>query len=174
RLGASRAVAFGMGLVAGGLLLFRGVGLHTSYLYILVCLVPLVVGIAMAMSPMTAAIMSAVPSRRAGAGSAMNDATRELGAALGIAVLGSVAVSRYDSRIAPYLRGLGSAQRSVADTSIAGALRVAGRLPSPASSVLTEGSKGAFVSGLHLAALAGAALALAAGLIVVKYLPPSL
>ena len=34
-----------MGLVAGGLLLFRGVGLHTSYLYVLVCLVPLVVGI---------------------------------------------------------------------------------------------------------------------------------
>ena len=55
--------------------------------------------------------------------------------------------------IAPYLRGLSSTQRSVADTSIAGALRVAGRLPAPASNVLTAGSKGAFVSGLHLAAL---------------------
>ena len=53
------------------------------------------------MSPMTASIMAAVPARRAGAGSAMNDATRELGAALGIAVLGSVAASRYDARIAP-------------------------------------------------------------------------
>ena len=51
-------------------------------------------GIALAMSPMTASIMSAVPARRAGAGSAMNDATRELGAALGVAVLGSVAASR--------------------------------------------------------------------------------
>jgi hypothetical protein len=45
----------------------------------------------------------------------------------------------------------------VADTSIAGAFRVAGRLPTPAPNVLTEGPKGAFVSGLHLAALAGAA-----------------
>ena len=52
-------------------------------------------GMALAMSPMTAAIMSAVPPRRAGAGSAMNDATRELGAALGIAVMGSIASSQY-------------------------------------------------------------------------------
>ena len=58
------------------------------------------------MSPMTASIMSAVPARRAGAGSAMNDATRELGAALGIAVLGSVAASRYSSRPRPALHGL--------------------------------------------------------------------
>ena len=40
------------------------------------------------MSPLTAALMSAVPPERAGSGSAMNDATRELGAALGVAVLG--------------------------------------------------------------------------------------
>ena len=52
---------------------------------------------------MTASIMSAVPPRRAGAGSAMNDATRELGAALGVAVLGSVAASRYGAQIAPAL-----------------------------------------------------------------------
>jgi hypothetical protein len=62
----------------------------------------------------------------------------------------------------------------VADTSIAGALRVAGTLPDHASTVLTAGSKGAFVSGLHFAALAGAVLALCAGMIVVKFLPPSL
>ena len=54
---------------------------------------------ALAMSPMTAAIMSAVPARRAGAGSAMNDATRELGAALGVAVLGSIAASQYSSHL---------------------------------------------------------------------------
>ena len=52
-------------------------------------------GFALAMSPMTASIMSAVPPRRAGAGSAMNDASRELGAALGVAVMGSLAASKY-------------------------------------------------------------------------------
>ena len=71
-------------------------------------------GIALSMSPMTASIMSAVPPRRAGAGSAMNDATRELGAALGIAVLGSVAASRYASSIAPALRGLSRSDQASA------------------------------------------------------------
>jgi EmrB/QacA subfamily drug resistance transporter len=174
RFGANRTVGFGMFSISIAFCLLATLGVHSPYAFMVVCFVPLTGGIALTMSPMTASIMSAVPARRAGAGSAMNDATRELGAALGIAVLGSVAVSRYDTRIAPYLRGLSSTQRSVADTSIAGALRVAGRLPAPASNVLTAGSKGAFVSGLHLAALAGAALALTAGLIVVKYLPPSL
>ena len=62
----------------------------------------------------------------------------------------------------------------MADTSIAGALRVADTLPGHAAPVLTAGSKGAFVSGLHFAALCGALLALCAGLIVLKFLPHSL
>ena len=70
-------------------------GVHSAYAFMVICFIPLTGGIALTMSPMTASIMSAVPPRRAGAGSAMNDATRELGAALGIAVLGSVAASRY-------------------------------------------------------------------------------
>jgi Na+/melibiose symporter-like transporter len=174
RFGAHRTVAFGMFSISLAFGLLATLGVHSPYAFMVVCFIPLTGGIALTMSPMTASIMSAVPARRAGAGSAMNDATRELGAALGIAVLGSVAVSRYDARIAPYLRGLSAAQRSVADTSIAGALRVADRLPDHASAVLTAGSKGAFVSGLHFAAIAGALLALCAGLIVLKYLPHSL
>ena len=77
-------------------LLFRGLdAAHVVRVRAWSASCPLTTGIALAMSPMTASIMSAVPPRRAGAGSAMNDATRELGAALGIAVLGSVAASRY-------------------------------------------------------------------------------
>jgi EmrB/QacA subfamily drug resistance transporter len=174
RFGAHRIVGFGMFSISAAFVLLAELGVHSPYAFMVVCFIPLTVGIALTMSPMTASIMAAVPARRAGAGSAMNDATRELGAALGIAVLGSVAVSRYDSRIAPYLGGLRSAQRSVADTSIAGALRVADTLPAHASAVLREGSKGAFVSGLHFAALCGALLAFCAGVIVLKYLPPSL
>ena len=99
RLGANRTVALGMGLVSIGFLSFSFIGVDTPYLYVLMCVLFLVTGIALTMSPMTAAIMSAVPPRRAGAGSAMNDATRELGAALGVAVLGSIAASRYGSGI---------------------------------------------------------------------------
>src|SRR2546429_913698 len=150
RFGANRAVAFGMGLVAGGLLLFRGVGLHTSYLYILVSLVPLVVGIAMTMSPMTAAIMSAVPSRRAGAGSAMNDATRELGAALGIAVLGSIAASQYSNHLHDALQRIPHAARSAAGSSLAGALHAADRLSAGAADTFVTAARTAFVDGIHV------------------------
>ena len=171
RFGANRAVAFGMGLVAGGLLLFRGVGLHTSYVYILVCLVPLVVGIAMTMSPMTAAIMSAVPSRRAGAGSAMNDATRELGAALGVAVLGSIAASQYSAKVEPLVANLPASVRSTATSSIAGAIQTANGLQGAAGRALTLGAQHAFVDGVHFAVTVGAVLAAIASVVVFRYLP---
>ena len=59
-------------------------------------------------------------------------------------------------------------------TSIAGALNVANKLPHHASLVLTAGAKGAFVGGLHLAAISGAVLALIACVFVLRYLPHSL
>ncbi len=174
RFGAHRTVGCGMLAIATGLSLFNFLTPHTSYAYVVICVVPLTAGIALAMSPMTASIMSAVPPRRAGAGSAMNDATRELGAALGIAVLGSVAVSRYAGKIAPFLRGLSPEDQSAARTSIAGAHRVASTLPAPASNVLTAAANHAFVSGIHLAVTVGAVLALFSAGIVWRYLPHSL
>jgi EmrB/QacA subfamily drug resistance transporter len=174
RFGAHRTVAFGMISVSVAFGLLATLGVHSPYAFMVVCFIPLTGGIALTMSPMTASIMSAVPARRAGAGSAMNDATRELGAALGIAVLGSLAASRYDGQVAKFLHGLTAAQRSTANTSIAGALRVAGKLPQPAAQVLIAGSKGAFVSGLHFAAIGGAVLALLAAVFVLRYLPHSL
>ncbi|MEY2571682.1 MAG: hypothetical protein QOE63_2032, partial [Acidimicrobiaceae bacterium] len=111
RLGHNRTVATGMVLVATGFVLFAQLQVDTHYPYILLCVVFLTSGIALTMSPMTAAIMSAVPPRRAGAGSAMNDATRELGAALGIAVLGSVAASRYGTGLKSSIASLSPADR---------------------------------------------------------------
>ncbi len=174
RFGAHRTVSFGMLSIAGGLALFTLLTPHTSYAYVVVCVVPLTAGIALSMSPMTASIMMAVPARRAGAGSAMNDATRELGAALGIAVLGSVAASKYASKIAPFLRGLSPADKSAATTSIAGAHRVAATLPRPAQNVLTAAADHAFVGGIHLAVTVGAILALISAGIVYRYLPHSM
>nr|MDQ6928993.1 MFS transporter [Actinomycetota bacterium] len=171
RLGANRTVAAGMALVAIGFLAFARLDVDTSYAYVLLCVFFLVSGIAMTMSPMTAAIMSAVPPRRAGAGSAMNDATRELGAALGVAVLGSVAASRFGSGIASIVGSLPAADRAEARTSLAGALRTAKNLPQGAAARLVSGADHAFVSGIHFAAITGAILAAAAALIVLRFLP---
>jgi EmrB/QacA subfamily drug resistance transporter len=171
RFGAHRTVATGMILLAGGLLMMRAVGLHSSYAYVIACVVPLISGIALSMSPMTSSIMSAVPPRRAGAGSAMNDATRELGAAFGVAVLGSLAASRYSSGIAAAVGGLPPVAQTAARSSLAGALQAAATLPHAAGAHLAVAADTAFVSGFHLAVTVGAALALVSAAIVVRYLP---
>jgi Na+/melibiose symporter-like transporter len=171
RFGANKTVSFGMALTAISLFLFRGIGVETPYVYVLVCLVLMVSGMALAMSPMTAAIMSAVPPRRAGAGSAMNDATRELGAALGVAVLGSVAASRYTTSLDHVLRVLPPTARDTASSSLAGALHVASTLPPVSGRVLQTGAVDAFMGGIHLAVTVGAVLAAVASVIVLRYLP---
>ena len=171
RLGSNRTVATGMALVAFGFLCFSRLTVDTSYEYVLVCVAFLVTGIALTMSPMTAAIMSAVPPRRAGAGSAMNDATRELGAALGVAVLGSVAASRYSNGISDVVRGLAPADQSSVRTSLGTALQAASHLPSDVAARVTSAADHAFVSGLHFAAFTGACLAAIAACLVYRLLP---
>ena len=171
RFGAHRTVAAGMLFLAVGLLAMRGIGLTANYLYIVATIIPVVTGMALSMSPMTSSIMSAVPPRRAGAGSAMNDATRELGAALGVAVLGSLAASRYSGQLAPLVHGLPAGTRAVAQSSLAGALQAAGSLPAAAGRALTLGADRAFVGGFHLAVTVGAVLATVSSFIVLRHLP---
>ena len=151
--------------------MFAGIGLHTAYPYIFACLTPFVVGLALSMSPMTSAIMSAVPARRAGAGSAMNDAARELGAALGVAILGSIAASKYADKLGRLVVALPSASRQDARSSLTGALDVAGRLPEATGKALQHGAKVAFLDGMQLACIVGSVLALIAAGVVVRYLP---
>jgi hypothetical protein len=171
-LGANRAVALGMVTASAGLLAFRLTGVGTSYGYVALGLGLYTVG--MTMSPMTAAIMTAVPARRAGAGSAMNDATRELGAALGIAILGSVAASHYSHALGGAVAGLSGADRTTASGSLAGAMRVADTLPGRAGTDLTHAAQSSFVSSLHLSTSVGAVLALIATGLVLRYLPRTL
>ena len=172
--GANRVVATGLVIVTVGLLSFRTLGLHTAYLQVLGNMCLLVTGIALTMSPMTAAIMSSVPPRRAGAGSAMNDATRELGASLGIAVLGSLAATRYDNSLNHALAGLTAAQRIKARSSLAGALNVADKLRAGPGRALTSSAQHAFVNGVHLAVTGGAILAGLSAVAVARWLPREL
>jgi EmrB/QacA subfamily drug resistance transporter len=174
RFGANRAVSFGMGLIAVGFLLFTQIDADTPIWFILLALTPLMTGVSMSMSPMTASIMSAVPESRAGAGSAMYDATRELGAALGIAVLGSIAASQYSSHLHDALGRVPGSARAAASSSLAGALHVAERLPPAAADVFAGAARTAFVDGIHLAAIFGVGLAIVASFLTRRFLPRSL
>jgi hypothetical protein len=86
-------------------------------------------GMALVIPSMTGSIMSAVPLGKAGVGSAMNDTTRELGGALGIAILGSIANAAYRGAIELGGLGLGGVPRAQAEDSIGTAARVAAGLP---------------------------------------------
>ena len=171
RIGANRTVGLGMLLISVGLFCLRVTAIDTPYPLILACLVCCSSGFALAMSPMTASIMSAVPQRRAGAGSAMNDASRELGAALGVAVMGSLAASQYRGAVGDLTERLPAGLQDVAQASISGALRVAGQLPGPLGEAVRTGASNAFIDGIHLAVTVGSALALIAAVLVVRYLP---
>jgi EmrB/QacA subfamily drug resistance transporter len=171
RFGANRTVAAGMCCVGTGLLLFRMLDTSTPFPFILLCLALTTSGFALSMSPMTAAIMSSVPARRAGAGSAMNDASRELGAALGVAVMGSLAASQYSGAVNSLTRALPAGLRETASASIAGALRVASQIAGPAGRALQIGAEQAFINGIHVAVTTGAVLAFTAAVIVARFLP---
>lgn len=86
-LGAGRAIAAGLLASAGGLTI---VGFSSGYGSIAVALVVLGAGVGLALTLTTDAVVSAVPADRAGAASAVSETAYELGAALGIAVLGTV------------------------------------------------------------------------------------
>jgi MFS family permease len=99
RLGTRRVCVAGLVLLTAGLLILAQSGSNTAY-WLLVCgLLPLGAGMGLAMTPATAAITDALPRSKQGVGSAVNDLARELGGALGIAILGSILQATYRSHL---------------------------------------------------------------------------
>ena len=114
RHGVARVVPLGLVCVAGGLTVLALLGESSHPLTVWLAIIPMAVGIAATGAPLTTVLMSSVPTGRAGVGSAMNDTSRELGGALGVAVLGSVLTTRYGSALTPALAGLPEQARDAA------------------------------------------------------------
>src|SRR5439155_23234226 len=98
-IGNKAVVATGLALFGGTLLWIATNSASTSYLAIVGQMVAGGGGLGLITAPATEAIMGVVPREKAGVGSAVNDATRLFGAALGVAVVGSVATSLYTDRL---------------------------------------------------------------------------
>lgn len=170
RFGANRVVGGGLGVLALGTLWLSQASVTTTYAALLLPMVVMVAGMSLAMAPLTNAIMSGVPRERAGVGSAMNDTTRELGGALGVAVLGSILTSQYSSSLAPAVANLPAVARGAAESSLAGALQVAARLGANGAP-LADAAKGAFVDGMGIALFVGAIVIGVAAAISLKLMP---
>ncbi|MFI0239459.1 MFS transporter [Streptomyces sp. NPDC016845] len=154
------------GVVAGGL---AAIGLALAALttlsqdtgYPLLGAVLLVVGVGAGFSFTVTAdvILSSVPKEQAGAASAVSETAYELGAALGIALLGSIVTGVYAGFTAP--AGTPADVASAAHESLGGAVEASSSLPAEQAQTLLASARTAFVDGLQVAAGIGAAVLLA-------------
>src|SRR5262249_55371617 len=135
RFGTKLVVAAGLALMASGFLVAATTPELAAYWgRIVIAMALMAAGLALTASPATDAIMGALPPDKAGAGSAVNDTTRELGGTLGVAIVGSVLNSAYGSHVTTALAGLGAphAALGVAQQSVLAGLNTPAPLPARA------------------------------------------
>jgi hypothetical protein len=133
-------------------------------------------GMAFTMAPLTAELMSSIPPAKAGVGSAMNDTTRELGGALGVALFGSIVAGQYASGIADRLASFPADIRAVAGTSLSTAMSLAqspGQVGTASGRAIQSAAESSFLDGFHLASVLGAVSLAVAGVLVIRLLPSS-
>jgi EmrB/QacA subfamily drug resistance transporter len=131
-------------------------------------------GMAHVVAPATESIMGSLPRAKAGVGSAMNDTTRQVGGAVGVALLGSILASAFRPHVRDLLQGRipGSLLTRVED-SLGSALGVARDVPGarPYATRIVSAAQTSFVNGMHAAVLVAAAIAVIGGIGVLVWLP---
>jgi DHA2 family multidrug resistance protein-like MFS transporter len=165
KIGTGRVIAGGFVLVAAGFGVLSFATPASSYLYLVLALVLLGAGMSLTAAPATGSIMSAVPPAKAGVGSAVNDTTREVGGALGIAVLGSISNAVYRSSVDLNGIALPPPLRRAASESVGAATAIAGQLPEGGRELAARAAE-AFTTSFNLASSVSAAITLVAGIVV--------
>lgn len=173
RFGNKVVVTFGLTMVVLSLILFTTLDAGSSTWHVVVVVGLIALGMGNVMAPATDSIMGSLPPAKAGVGSAVNDTTRQMGGAVGVAVLGSLLVSRYNSRIVHLLRGrvpvsLIAQSKGGVGQALALVQQPAGQ---PYRAAIIKAANTSFVSGFHLAAIAAAAVIALAAIGVVGWLP---
>ncbi len=165
-----------LGLILNGLSAFvfsQVADLHTSYWLILLILFLHGSGVGFTMSPATSSIMNSLPHNRAGVGSAMNDTTRQLGGALGVAVLGALLNSIYRSDVSGLAtqKGITTELMTHISASVQSAHVTAQGLSADLGNIVDLASKQAFVDGMSSAFLAASIAMLFSAILGFSILP---
>jgi EmrB/QacA subfamily drug resistance transporter len=176
RLGNKAVVGTGLALMAVGFAWISRSSIHTPYVEIVGQMVVTAGGLGLATAPATEAIMGVVPKEKAGVGSAVNDATRELGGTLGVAVIGSVFASLYIHAIKTSAAAavIPAALLDRAKGSVGAALLGARQLATSnprAAGLLTEAAHRAFFDGFKVGCVVAAGVAVAGAAFVAVFLP---
>ncbi|MEU7022933.1 MFS transporter [Streptomyces sp. NPDC046203] len=170
RFGAKAVCTVGMLAVAVGLAAFAFFGAGTPVWIMEVVFFVQGAGMAHIMPPVTVTVMQALPREKAGSGSAINNTFRQVGGALGVAVLGSVLSTTYRGEIDEHLAGLPAGLRETAGESIEATLGVAAKI-GPAGRDLVAPAYDAFLDAMHVTALGSAAVAVLGAIVVALFLP---
>jgi EmrB/QacA subfamily drug resistance transporter len=174
KFGNKAVVATGLFVLAVSLALMATFQTDSSALWVIVVTALSALGMAHVVAPATESIMGSLPRAKAGVGSAMNDTTRQVGGAVGVALLGSILASAFRPRVRELLHGRipGSLLHQVED-SLGSALGVAKDTPGarPFAGRIVDAAQHSFMNGMHAAVLVAAAIAVIGGIGVLVWLP---
>ncbi len=171
RVGFRRIAPAGLLLTAGGLAVLSTLGTEFSYGWFAVGLVVFAAGMALAGTPSTTAITESLPVAKQGVASAVNDTARELGSALGIAILGSALNQVYRDGMVDVVLRLPEQAREQALSSVAFVSSPQVAAAGDAVQPVVDAARSAFVDGVGAALLTASAVAAVAALVVFLLAP---
>ncbi|RZU33317.1 MFS transporter [Blastococcus saxobsidens] len=178
RFGAKAVCATGFALIALSFLGVQLLGLTTPLWLLVGVLAVQGIGMGAVMAPATESIMSVVPRDKAGAGAAVNNSVRQVGGALGVAILGSILTASYAAHLGAAADRLPPEAREEAAQSIVATLEAVRRVQADgdpeavaAAAEVVGPAREAFVSAMHVTAIGTAAASIVAAGVVLIWLP---
>jgi MFS family permease len=171
RVGTKVVVTAGLAAMAVGFGVLSTATEHTGYPSLMVASMMVAAGMGLAMAPATESIMGSLPRAQAGVGSAVNDTTRFVGGALGVALTGSVASSVFSSHLRPALTHVPARDVAEATSSIGGAVTVGQHAPGSFGQSIVDVARQAFMAGSDRAMLLAVVAAALGSLAAARFLP---
>ncbi|OZE23686.1 MFS transporter [Rhodococcus sp. 05-2255-1e] len=181
RIGTTAVIVFGLVVMSIGMFIAGQVEVETPYLGpVVVSMILMGLGLAIVQGPATESIMSSVTLDEAGAGSAVNDTTREVGGTLGVAVLGSIVASIYTTKVGPRIDVIPDAimepyQKAFARETVVSVIEIVKAPTNPIFATqkaeLVYAMKAASLEGFQLASFVTVGAAMACAIAVALFLP---
>ena len=169
RVGPRRMVGWGFVLTAAAVLLLTFMGQHDRPVLLTVGFVLLGFGLQSTLFGAYESMLSEVPAERAGGAAAIGETSYQLGAGMGIALLGSVMNAAYAPGLAGlHGKGVPADAGAAAAHSLGEAYQVAGQLGGPMGALLRTTARHAFMNGLHITLLVSAGLLLLGALAALR------
>ncbi|MEA2505889.1 MAG: hypothetical protein QOH48_507 [Actinomycetota bacterium] len=170
RFGTKIVVVTGLVIVSMALFLLTTLSISSGYLPVALSIAILGLGMGTTMAPATDSIMGSLPLGKAGVGSAMNDTTRQVGGALGVAIVGSIMSSSYSSHMVAAVKNLPPQAAAAARNSVGAATAVASKA-GPLGAAILRASHVAYINAMGDAVMVAAVVALLGAVVSLLFLP---